>query len=266
MYQMILNLIQHIIGSRKDSSNRSQLSASEKKREMNDKYLASIQSSTYWKNILEDKDIQGHRNNLIKQVALRSISFIDLGCGLGSKAGLLLKYHNTKVKSGTLIDFSSTASEFTKKVIQDERCTALCGDALDCISSLPVSTEVNLVYAFGFLHELSPVKRQELLKTIYDIFNHDEDYLFILSDNSLYFDGNSIKNDFFNAGFDGIVYVRLISFLDHHLYVSICSNVNSSNSLPSFLVLRRRGRVDSLLGFFWNTSYSAQPSLSLSRL
>ena len=189
------------------TNNKKQLSPTEKVAQMNKKYSNSSLEN-FHRNTNSEEDLQGWRNNLVdfSSIVYKNPSLLDLGCGLGDKSYRFINKKDIQLDSLHLIDFSNESIEFAidafKKVDLDKKYIVV-SDANEYLQKLK-DNSVNLVFMFGFLHEVH--ERKDLLMNLETVLR--EDYLIIISDNLLHFKLKILKREL-NSVFENSYFFRV---------------------------------------------------------
>ena len=163
-----------------------QLSPIEKASQMNEKYLNSTNENFQY-NMNSFEDLQGWRNRLVDLFLniYDDISLIDLGCGLGDKSFRFVNSTTSQINSIHLVDFSSSSIDFVsdifKKTVIDDK-NIVVSDADEYLQQLNKDS-VNLVFMFGFIHEVHGRKTlaMHLKRSL------QKNFLILISDNLLHF-------------------------------------------------------------------------------
>ena len=224
---------------------RRQLSPTEKVVQMDQKYLnSSIES--FQRNANSEVDLQGWRNNLVdfSSNIYEKPSLIDLGCGLGDKSYRFINKTSHQLDSLHLIDFSSESINFVSEAfrkIDIKNKHIVISDANEYLQKLKFNS-INLVFMFGFLHEVQ--ERKDLLTNLKQVLK--ENYLIIISDNLLHFKIKVLKRELKSVFQNNYVF-RIKKFIKDY---KILYSLN-----PIMIkIIKHKGRTDEL--FIITTNYS----------
>lgn len=234
---------------------REQLSPTEKVLQMNKKYSNSSLEN-FQRNTNSEGDVQGWRNNLVdfSSHIYKNPSLLDLGCGLGDKSYRFINKKDKKLDSLHLIDFSNESIDFAidafKKININNKYIVV-SDANKYLKKLK-DNSINLVFMFGFLHEVHG--RKDLLMNLKTVVK--ENYLIIISDNLLHFKLKILKRE-------------LNSVFENSYFFKVQKLVKDYKILYSFnpimvKVIKHTGRADKF--FTITTNYPKYKLKNLLRL
>lgn len=237
------------------TNNKKQLSPTEKVAQMNKKYSNSSLED-FHRNTNSEADLQGWRNNLVdfSSIVYKNPSLLDLGCGLGDKSYRFVNKKDIQLDSLHLIDFSNESIEFAidafKKVDLDNKYIVV-SDALEYLQKLK-DNSVNLVFMFGFLHEVH--ERKDLLMNLKTVLR--ENYLIIISDNLLHFKLKILKREL-NSVFENSYFFRVQKLVKDY-------KILYSFNPVMIKVIKHTGRADKF--FTITTNYPKYKLKNLLRL
>lgn len=237
------------------TNNKKQLSPTEKVAQMNKKYSNSSLED-FHRNTNSEEDLQGWRNNLVdfSSIVYKNPSLLDLGCGLGDKSYRFVNKKDIQLDSLHLIDFSNESIEFAidafKKVDLDNKYIVV-SDALEYLQKLK-DNSVNLVFMFGFLHEVH--ERKDLLMNLKTVLR--ENYLIIISDNLLHFKLKILKREL-NSVFENSYFFRVQKLVKDY-------KILYSFNPVMIKVIKHTGRADKF--FTITTNYPKYKLKNLLRL
>ena len=215
-----------------------QLSPIEKASQMNEKYSNSTNENFQY-NMNSFEDLQGWRNRLVDLFLniYDDISLIDLGCGLGDKSFRFVNSTSSQINSIHLVDFSSSSIDFVsdifKKTVIDDK-NIIVSDADEYLKKLNKDS-VNLVFMFGFLHEVHGRKMlaMHLKKTL------QNNFLILISDNLLHFKLRTLVSELKSVYEKNYVFRISKLFMDYKILYS----------MKPFMVriIKHKGRTDKFL-------------------
>ena len=237
------------------TNNKKQLSPTEKVAQMNKKYSNSSLED-FHRNTNSEEDLQGWRNNLVdfSSIVYKNPSLLDLGCGLGDKSYRFVNKKDIQLDSLHLINFSNESIEFAidafKKVDLDNKYIVV-SDALEYLQKLK-DNSVNLVFMFGFLHEVH--ERKDLLMNLKIVLR--ENYLIIISDNLLHFKLKILKREL-NSVFENSYFFRVQKLVKDY-------KILYSFNPVMIKVIKHTGRADKF--FTITTNYPKYKLKNLLRL
>tara|TARA_B100001939_G_C16886118_1_gene593156 strand:+ start:158 stop:883 length:726 start_codon:yes stop_codon:yes gene_type:complete len=236
-------------------NNRPQLSPTDKVAQMNKKYSNSSLEN-FQHNTNSDQDIQGWRNKLVdfSSYIYKNPSLLDLGCGLGDKSYRFINKKEKQLDSLHLIDFSNESINFAIDVfkkIDINNKYIIVSDANEYLQKLK-DNSINLVFMFGFLHEV--YGRKDLLMNLKTVLK--ENYLVIISDNLLHFKLKILKSEL-NSVFENSYFFRVQKLVKDYK-ILYCFN-------PIMMkVIKHTGRADKF--FTITTNYPKYKLKKLLRL
>lgn len=219
------------------------LKPDEKKYQMTKKYGLFSEKNILYR-ISANSDLQGWRNKLVDaSMKFKVSNILDLGGGCGDKsarASLKSKYQKLQCD---IVDFSTT-KESTKVLISKYgNINFFCSEAGHFVEH-SWTKNYDLVFMFGFLHELANVN--SFLSKVTNKLQDNN--IIIYSDNDLYMCDHQVLKAFKKAGLYGVLYKNSWSFGPLHKFVC----VDSVDKSPMYFW--HRGRVDKLFGYFANNS------------
>jgi SAM-dependent methyltransferase len=218
------------------------LKAPEKKIQMNAKYFKGGLPH-FERNLFASKDLQGWRNLLVDKASkyANNKTTLDLGCGYGEKTYRMLIKSNFSTKKSYLVDFSSSALKVFSKNYMKENITLINDDAISGLKKIK-DKEIDIVFLFGFVHELED--RKKLINLLKNKLS--EDSLVLFSDNKLYFTTRDIFNDLNKLLLPGITFKKVLSLGIFHIYKSrTCPNEKFN-----YAFFWHKGRMDEVFGIF----------------
>ncbi len=218
------------------------LQATEKKIQMNEKYLKAG-SDLFENNLHAKHDLQGWRNLLIDKASrfANKTTTLDLGCGYGDKTYRMLMKSDIAIKKSYLIDFSEVATKVFKEKYKGEKFVIYNDDAISALKSIK-NKEIDIVLLFGFIHEVED--REKLIDMLKDKLS--EDCLVLFSDNLLYFNSKVIFSDFNRLCLPATTFKKVFRLGMFHIYKS----KSSINGKSKYVFFRHIGRMDEVFGVF----------------
>ena len=219
------------------------LKPNEKKYQMTKKY-GLVSEKNILDRISATSDLQGWRNKLVDaSMKFKVSNILDFGGGCGDKsarASLKSKYQKLQCD---IVDFSTIKESIKVLISKYGNLNFFCSEAEYFVEHL-WNKNYDLIFMFGFLHELS--NANSFLSKVTNKLQHNS--IIVFSDNDLYMGDYQVLKAFKKAGLYGVLYKNSWSFCSLHKF--IC--VDSVGERP--LYFWHRGRVDKLFGYFANNS------------